>query len=59
MRISQKNNMNLTQIINCMNNMRKKKTHNSDTSVHANNMNTRLHDIPMCNFLSDFRIIFA
>lgn len=36
---------------------KKKLSHNTDTMFHANIMKTRLHDIPICNFLSDFCMI--
>lgn len=38
-------------------NAKKKISHNTDTMFHANIMKTRLHDIPICNFLSDFCMI--
>lgn len=57
MQISQKFYKNLTQILNCMNIMRKKISHKIDTMFHANIMKTRLHDIPLCNLLSDFCMI--
>lgn len=47
MLISQKFHVNLTK------NTKSKKAHNRDTVCHENIIETHLHDIPMCNFLSD------
>lgn len=61
MQISQKFYKNLTQILYCMNIMRKiKKIYRIiliQCFMRANIMKTRLHDIPLCNYLSDFCMI--